>query len=238
MVVNAPVMRISNIRSGILNDAKKISNCSLSKYPDRTRYRKKPEKLVRTIINDKSKAEEKMLVCLEKIKFEVFLINFSISFYYSLMTYFLSGLSLDNGNKMVFNGSYMVFFGEYQVNLSGSGRFVLPKRIRELIKGNTFILTKGFDNSLAGYDREDWEKRAADLLNPSLLQPSDLKERRGIFSALSYLEIDEQGRFVIPKNLLGFADIKDEAVIIGVGDHFEIWDSEKWKEYNKKSKIK
>lgn len=130
----------------------------------------------------------------------------------------------------------MVFFGEYQVNLSGSGRFLLPKRIRVLLKGNTFILTKGFDNSLAGYDKEDWEKRASGLLNPSILQPTDLKERREIFSALSYLEIDEQGRFVIPKNLLNYGSFKEEAVIIGVGDHFEIWSVEKWKEYNKKNK--
>lgn len=130
----------------------------------------------------------------------------------------------------------MVFFGEYQVNLSGSGRFLLPKRIRELLKGNTFILTKGFDNSLAGYDKEDWEKRASDLLNPSLIQPTELKERREIFSSLSYLEIDDQGRFVIPKNLINYSGLKDEAVIIGVGDHFEIWSQDKWKEYNKKTK--
>lgn len=130
----------------------------------------------------------------------------------------------------------MVFFGEYQVSLSGSGRFLLPKRIRELLKGNTFILTKGFDNSLAGYDKEDWENRASGLLNPSLLQPIDLKERREIFSALSYLEIDDQGRFVIPKNLLNYAGLKEEAVIIGVGDHFEIWSVEKWRDYNKKVK--
>lgn len=125
----------------------------------------------------------------------------------------------------------MVFFGEYQVNLSGAGRFLLPKRIRELLKGNTFILTKGFDNSLAGYDKEDWEKRTSNLLNPSPLQQTDLKERREIFSALSYLEIDEQGRFVIPKNLLSYAALNEEAIIIGVGDHFEIWNPEKWKKY-------
>ena len=132
----------------------------------------------------------------------------------------------------------MVFFGEYQVNLSGAGRFLLPKRIMELLKGNVFILTKGFDNSLAGYDKEDWEKRTTSLLNPSPLQPTELKQRREIFSALSYLEIDDQGRFVIPKNLLIYAGLNEEAVIIGVGDHFEIWNPAKWREYNKKQKGK
>ncbi len=128
----------------------------------------------------------------------------------------------------------MVFFGEYQINFSGSGRLLLPKKVRELLKGNTFILTKGFGNCLSGYDKDDWEKRAVDLLNPSLLQPIDIENRRSIFSSLVYLEIDEQGRFVVPKNLLEYGQLKDKVVIIGVGDHFEVWNTEKWNQYNKK----
>ena len=130
----------------------------------------------------------------------------------------------------------MVFFGEYQINFSGSGRLLLPKKVRELLKGNTFILTKGFGVCLAGYDKDDWEKRAVELLNPSLLQPTDMENRRSIFSSLVYLEIDEQGRFVIPKNLLEYSQLKAKAVIIGVGDHFEIWDLGKWDSYIKKVK--
>jgi len=130
----------------------------------------------------------------------------------------------------------MVFFGEYQINFSGSGRLLLPKKVRELLKGNTFILTKGFGVCLAGYDKDDWEKRAVELLNPSLLQPTDMENRRSIFSSLVYLEIDDQGRFVVPKNLLEHSQLKDKVVIIGVGDHFEIWASEKWETYIKKVK--
>lgn len=127
----------------------------------------------------------------------------------------------------------MVFFGEYQINFSGSGRLLLPKKVRELLKGNTFILTKGFGICLAGYDKDDWEKRATDLLNPSLLQPTDMENRRSVFSSLVYLEIDDQGRFVVPKNLLEYGQLKEKAVIIGVGDHFEIWNQESWQKYQK-----
>ena len=127
----------------------------------------------------------------------------------------------------------MVFFGEYQINFSGSGRLLLPKKVRELLKGNTFILTKGFGVCLAGYDKDDWEKRAVELLNPSLLQPTDMENRRSIFSSLVYLEIDEQGRFVIPKNILEHSQLEEKAVIIGVGDHFEIWNQENWQKYQK-----
>ncbi len=128
----------------------------------------------------------------------------------------------------------MVFFGEYIVSFTAPGRIVLPKKIRERLKGNTFILTKGFDFCLAGYDKEEWEDKAKELLNVSLLDKEELDKRRFIFSSAVYIEIDSQGRFVIPKNLLLYAGLKDSAVVVGVGDHFEIWDPGKWESYQKK----
>ncbi len=130
----------------------------------------------------------------------------------------------------------MVFFGEYSVSFSAPGRMVLPKKLRELIKGNTFVLGKGFDNCLSGYDKEDWEARAKDLLTVSLLERENLEKRRFLFSSAVYLEIDDQGRFVVPRNLLQFAILSEKAVIAGVGDHFEIWEEERWKTYMKKIK--
>lgn len=127
----------------------------------------------------------------------------------------------------------MVFFGEYSVSFTGQGRLVLPKKIRELLKGNTFVITKGFDTCLAGYDNQDWETRASSLMGVSLLDKDNIGKRRSLFASASYIEIDDQGRFVVPKSLLSLVTKKNKAVIIGVGDHFEIWDEDKWNEYNK-----
>ncbi|MBI4226235.1 cell division/cell wall cluster transcriptional repressor MraZ [Candidatus Roizmanbacteria bacterium] len=127
----------------------------------------------------------------------------------------------------------MVFFGEYEVSFSGIGRIVLPKKIRALLKGNIFILAKGSINCLAGYDRENWEKRTQELLQSSLLEDSNADKKRFVFSSIVYPEIDDQGRFVIPKNLLKHAGLNNKATIIGVGDHFEIWEPQKWNAYLK-----
>ncbi len=127
----------------------------------------------------------------------------------------------------------MVFFGENQVSFSAPGRIVVPKKLRELLKGNIFILTKGFDFCLAGFDKEDWESRAKDLLTVSLLEKENLEKRRFLFSSAVYLEIDDQGRFVIPKNLLTYADLTNKAIIVGVGDHFEIWNQQRWEKYTR-----
>lgn len=125
----------------------------------------------------------------------------------------------------------MVFFGEYQVSFSAPGRIVLPKRLRDLLKGNVFVLTKGFDSCLAGYDKEDWEKRAQSLLEVSLLEKENLEKRRFLFASTVYLEIDDQGRFVVPKHLLQHVGLSDKMVIVGVGDHFEIWTQSNWQQY-------
>ena len=127
----------------------------------------------------------------------------------------------------------MVFFGEYLVSFSAPGRIILPKKLRELLKGNIFILTKGFDFCLAGYDKEDWEVRASALLTVSLLDQDNLEKRRFLFSSAVYLEIDDQGRFVIPRNLLNYAVLNEKVLIVGVGDHFEIWQQSKWEKYVK-----
>lgn len=130
----------------------------------------------------------------------------------------------------------MVFFGEYQVSFTAPGRIVLPKKLRELLKGNTCIVTKGFDACLAGYDKEDWEKRAKSLLEVSLLDKDLIEKRRFLFSSTVYLEIDEQGRFVLPRGLLEYGGLDVRVTIVGVGDHFEIWNPERWSKYMKEVK--
>jgi len=125
----------------------------------------------------------------------------------------------------------MVFYGEYQVAFTSGGRLVLPKKIRALIKGNQFVLTKGFDYCLSGYDSQDWEKRSGEFLSSSLVSTQSLELRRIIFSGAVYIELDEQGRFVLPKQLFDYLDLEKQAVFVGAGDHFEIWNTTKWQKY-------
>lgn len=64
-----------------------------------------------------------------------------------------------------------------------------------------------------------------------------LKSRRKMFTGAEEVAIDAQGRIVIPESLLKYAEIKskddEEMMVIGAGDHLEIWDRKKWQEYAK-----
>lgn len=127
----------------------------------------------------------------------------------------------------------MVFYGEYEVSITSGGRIALPKKIRELLTEKTLVLTKGFTQCLAGYDKKDWEDRANDLLHVSLLEKEHIDKRRMLFGSTIYLETDDQGRVVIPKQLRQFAGLEKEVVVIGVGDHFELWHPDRWQTYLK-----
>jgi len=132
---------------------------------------------------------------------------------------------------------YMVFLGEYEVTFTGQGRINIPKKIRESLgKDNTVVLTKGFDRCLAGFRHEDWDKGAQELLAPSLLEMDKAEIKRHLFSSAAVCEIDEQGRIVIPKNLLRYAKLEEKNMtVIGVGAHFEIWDTNEWQKYQEET---
>jgi len=128
----------------------------------------------------------------------------------------------------------MVYFGEYEVSLTTGGRIALPKKIREAFEKQEFIITKGPGKCLLGYDKKSWDEQVKEILNLPVLDrenPENLRKRRILFSATVYLETDEQGRAVLPKNLRAFAALSKKAVIAGVGDHFEIWDKNNWEQY-------
>ncbi len=125
----------------------------------------------------------------------------------------------------------MVFYGEYNVSITAGGRIALPKKIRELLHKKEVVITRGFGNCLAGYDKEDWEKRAESLLDVSLLEKEQLDKRRMLFSSTVYIDLDEQGRIVLPKQLQDVAALSKSVTIAGVGDHFEIWSQERWEGY-------
>jgi len=125
----------------------------------------------------------------------------------------------------------MVLFGEYTMSLTSGARLVLPKKIREAIGGNEFVLTKGFDACLFGYGVGDWHQRSAEFMSRSLIDVEQLNIRRMVFSGAVYISYDDQGRFVLPKQLSVYANIQDSVVIAGVGDHFEVWGEKSWKKY-------
>lgn len=122
-----------------------------------------------------------------------------------------------------------MFLGTYKVRFSGAGRVVLPRKLRgELKNAQEIILTRGFDGGVWGFDKEEWEKQASLQLEMPITEKKGRELRRVLFSAAEAVELDKQGRFVIPEDLLAQGNLTQEVCLIGAGDHFEVWDVLEW----------
>lgn len=128
----------------------------------------------------------------------------------------------------MFLGSYIPSF-----NLN-SRRLALPKKIRDYLATSEIILSPGIEKCLFGFDTEAWVKESKKQLDSPLTKRSSRNLRRIFFANATNLKLDIQGRFVIPGDLLRYAQIK-EPIVIGAGDHFEIWDSLIWQSERKKA---
>lgn len=125
-----------------------------------------------------------------------------------------------------------MFLGEYQTKFSGVRRIVLPRKFRDQLQGlEKIILSRGLDQCVWGFDLNSWQQQADKQLEASIVDVKARDLRRYLFSAAEEAELDNQGRFVIPAALLRYAAIETEVVIIGAGDHFEIWDMQRWSKF-------
>lgn len=126
-----------------------------------------------------------------------------------------------------------MFLGEYTTTFSGHGRVVLPKKLREGLSTNVIILSRGFEGCIWGFDLKEFKVMAEKQLEVSATEERAREIRRYLFSGSQPADLDSQNRFIIPSGLLSYAHLKGEVVIIGAGDHFEIWDKELWEKHIK-----
>ncbi|GAA0331091.1 division/cell wall cluster transcriptional repressor MraZ [Bacillus carboniphilus] len=123
-----------------------------------------------------------------------------------------------------------MFMGEFQHNIDQKGRIIVPARFREDL-GEAFVLTRGLDQCLFGYPYEEWKTMEEKMKGLPLTKKDARAFTRFFFSGASECEIDKQGRINIPQNLLQYARLEKECVVVGVSSRIEIWSKPVWEEY-------
>ncbi|AKN33978.1 cell division protein MraZ [Clostridium carboxidivorans P7] len=124
-----------------------------------------------------------------------------------------------------------MFIGEYEHALDNKNRIIIPSKFREEL-GSKFILTKGLDGCLYAYPLDEWSVLENKLRKLPLTNKNARAFVRFFFSGANEMELDKQGRTLIPQSLLEYGEIKKEIVSIGVSNRLEIWSKEKWIQYN------
>jgi transcriptional regulator MraZ len=120
--------------------------------------------------------------------------------------------------------------GTHTYQLDPKGRISLPARFREAFADGA-VLTLGQDGCLFCFPRVEWEGRAAEVRTLPLSDAESRAYARMFFGKAERVDLDAQGRLLVPQRLRGEAGLDKDAVVVGVFDRMEIWDRETHERY-------
>lgn len=127
-------------------------------------------------------------------------------------------------------GLIVMFMGEYQHTIDTKGRMIIPAKFRDGL-GEQFVLTRGLDQCLFGYPMSEWKQIEEKLKALPLTKKDARAFTRFFFSGAVECELDKQGRINIASNLLQYAKLEKECVVIGVSNRIELWSKSIWEQY-------
>lgn len=126
-----------------------------------------------------------------------------------------------------------MFIGEYQHNLDSKGRVAIPVKYRRDL-GAGAIITRGLDRCLFIFGIKEWEI-LAQKLNAMPFAKADVRAfTRSLLAGAMDVQLDKQGRILIPDYLRSYSNLKKQVVISGAYSRIEIWDTQSWQEYKSK----
>lgn len=121
----------------------------------------------------------------------------------------------------------MTFFtSEFESKLDAKGRLVLPARIKsQLPEGDSqeLVIRRGFEPCLIVYPMVEFKKVFSKISGLSEFNEEYRKLQRNFLSGVVTVELDANGRFLIPRNMLTYAQLEKEVLLVGTGSKVEIW---------------
>ena len=127
-----------------------------------------------------------------------------------------------------------MFIGEYSLTVDEKGRLSIPVKYRGLLSRGA-VVTRGLDSSLFLYTGKEWQILAQKLAALPISKANTRAFSRLMLAGAMDVEMDKQGRIIVPDYLRDFADIKKKVVVAGLYNRLEIWDETKWVNYKKQT---
>ena len=127
-----------------------------------------------------------------------------------------------------------MFIGEYKHTIDEKGRMAVPAKFRAALN-QAAIVTRGLDHCLYVFTATEWEIMAQKIKALPMTQANARAFQRLMLAGAMEVELDSQGRVLLPDYLRTYAGLKKQAVIAGVYNRMEIWDEDSWNTYKAKT---
>ena len=131
-----------------------------------------------------------------------------------------------------------MFRGQYKYSVDSKGRLSIPAKLRRQLSpeaNDTFVMTQGTDSCIDVYPMDQWQHFEQKLIALNPFKPQEAKFIRMILQHATEDKLDAQSRILIPPNLLEYAKIEKEVLVLGALKKIELWNPETYKEYLEQS---
>ena len=126
------------------------------------------------------------------------------------------------------------FSGEYECKIDAKGRIVLPAKIKAKLPElhtNELVVKRGFEPCLVVYPMLEWKKVFSKVSGLSEFNKEYRAFQRSFLRGATEVDMDGNGRVLLPKTMTRFAKIEKEVIVVGTGNRIEVWDPESYDEY-------
>jgi MraZ protein len=127
-----------------------------------------------------------------------------------------------------------MLLGEFRHNVDNKGRVAIPSRFRDALQPGA-IITRGIDNCLFVFAQNEWQVLVDKLMALPLSQANSRAFVRLMLAGAMDVEVDKQGRILVPEYLRTYAGIEKEVIVAGLYSRVEIWNADRWSEYKAKT---
>ncbi len=123
-----------------------------------------------------------------------------------------------------------MMMGEFHHNIDEKGRLIIPSKFRFEL-GEKFVITRGIEQCLFVYSIDEWNKIITKLKELPFTSKDARTFMRMFLSGATECELDKNGRVNIVNNLIDYAKLQKECVIVGVNDRLEIWSENEFENF-------
>lgn len=124
-----------------------------------------------------------------------------------------------------------MFRGVNGINIDAKGRIVVPTRYRERLQDSRSCIVLTIDTEekcLLLYPLNAWEEIESKLAQLPSFNPAARRIQRLLIGHATEVELDSNGRILLPPLLREYAGLSKHAMLIGQGKKFELWDESRW----------
>ncbi len=126
------------------------------------------------------------------------------------------------------------FLGEYESTIDAKGRFLLPAAFKKQLPkddGTEFVINRGFEKCLTLYPVQSWKPIFTNISKLNDFDPKVRAFRRYFLNGATPVEPDTAGRINLPKNLMEYASLEKDIVLVSALTKIEIWDKKLYEQF-------